>query len=87
MKRYTQQVIQADTADAAPLNSSVMQNREVQNPKTKPGLDDSKVLGYLVSWVVLLGGYFSGWVLKQAKDGGNFILSVSSGWLYFQVSF
>ena len=22
--------------------------------------------------------------LRQVKDGGNFILSVSSGWLYFQ---
>ena len=44
-----------------------MQNREIQNPKTKPGLDDSRVRGYSVLWVVLLGGYFSGWVLKQAK--------------------
>ncbi len=61
-----------------------MQNREVQYLKTKPGLDDSWVRGYSVSWVVLLGGYFSGCVLKQAKDGGNFILSVSSGRLYFQ---
>ena len=64
-----------------------MQNREVQNPKTKPGLDDSWVRGYSVSQVVLLGGYFSGWVLKLTKDGGNFILFVSSGWLYFQVGF
>jgi len=55
-----------------------MQNREVQNPKTKPGLDDSWICGYSVSWVVLLGGFFNEWVLKQAKDGGNFILSVSS---------
>jgi hypothetical protein len=62
---------------AQPVNSSVMQNREVQKPKTKPGLDDSRVRGYSVSWVVLLSGYFSGWVLKQARDGGNFILSVS----------
>jgi len=62
-----------------------MQNREVQHQKTKPGLDDSWVRVYSVSWVVLLGGNFSGWVLKQAIDGGNFILSVSCGWLSFRV--
>ena len=64
-----------------------MQNREVQNPKTKPGLDDSRVRGYSVSWVVLLGGCCSGWVLKQEKDGDNFVLSVSSKRLCFQVGF
>ena len=50
-----------------------MQNREVQHPKKMPGLDDFWVRGYSVSLVVLLSGYFSGCVLKQAKDGGNFI--------------
>ena len=50
-----------------PLNSSVMQNREVQNPKTKPDLDDSRIRENSVLWVVLLGGSFSGWFLKQVK--------------------
>ena len=44
-----------------------MQNREVQNPKTKPGLDDSWVRGYSISLVFLLGGNFSGWFLGQVK--------------------
>ena len=64
-----------------------MQNRKGQNPKTKPDLDDSRICGNSVLWVVLLGGDFSRWILKREKDGGNFILSVSSVWLYFQVSF
>ena len=50
-----------------PLNSSVMQNREDQNPKTKPGLDDSRIREDSVLWVVFLSGNFSGWFLKQVK--------------------
>ena len=63
-----------------------MQNREVQNPKAKPDLAGSRIREDSVLWVVLLGGSFSRWILMLAKDDGNFILSVSSGRLYFQVS-
>ena len=52
---------------AQPLNSSVMQNREDQNPKTKPDFAGSRIREDSVLWVVLLSGNFSGWFLKQVK--------------------
>ena len=34
---------------------------------TKPGLDDSRIRKDSALWVVLLGGSFSEWLLKQVK--------------------
>ena len=64
VKRYTQQVIQADTADAAPLNSSVMQNREVQNPKAKPYWLVQGFVGF--SFVAFSSGWIFQWVVFKA---------------------
>ena len=50
-----------------PLNSSVMQNREVQNPKAKPDSIDSWIRESLVWWGVLFSGDFSSWFLKHVK--------------------
>jgi len=56
-----------------------MQNREVQNPKPNPDLVGSWIREDSFLWVVLLGGDFSRWFLKQTKEGGNFILAALLG--------
>ena len=53
---------------AQPVNSSVMQNREVQNPKKKPDLDVSRIRENSVLWIVHMGDDFSRWVLGQVKN-------------------
>jgi len=61
-----------------------MQNLKIK--KRNPGLVGFWFREYSVSWVVLLGGSFSGCFFGAGKIGGNFNLSVSNGGCFLLVS-